>query len=489
MSAREKKVIVIGAGIAGMAAAIRMACKGYTVDIYEARSEPGGKLHGFQLGDFRFDAGPSLFTMPEHVTDLFRIAGKNPEDYFRYRQLEDACTYFWPDGSRLTARSDPKAFAHQAAETFHVPVDRVLDYLEHAQKLFTTSGAIFLEKPLASPTTWMDLGVIKALWTLRSSDLMFSMDRVNRLRLEEPHLVQLFNRFATYNGSDPYRTPGIMAMIAALEHGQGVYFPKGGMVSITHALHRLLVDLGVRMHFNQMVDEILVEGGKATGVRVGPDKIPADWVISNMDIWYSYRRLLPGQKAPERVLHQERSSSAMVFYWGMKSEFPELGLHNIFFSGDYPGEFRDIFKEGRLSGDPTVYVNISSKEQDGDAPAGCENWFVMVNAPRHQGQDWETQRRDTRIAIINKLKKQLGRDISSAIIEERIWDPPGIEADTWSYQGALYGNSSNNAFAAFLRHPNKNGRIQNLLHVGGTVHPGGGIPLCLLSAKIATAEL
>ncbi len=179
----------------------------------------------------------------------------------------------------------------------------------------------------------------------------------------------------------------------------------------------------------------------------------------------------------------------MVFYWGMNSEFPELGLHNILFSGDYPGEFRDIFKEGRLSGDPTVYVNISSKEERGDAPAGCENWFVMVNAPRHQDQDWEAQRRDTRKAIINKLNKQLGRDISSAIIEERIWDPPGIEADTWSYQGALYGNSSNNSFAAFLRHPNKNGRIQNLLHVGGTVHPGGGIPLCLLSAKIATAEL
>ncbi len=489
MSAREKKAIVIGAGIAGLAAAIRLLCKGYAVDIYEARSEPGGKLHGFHLGDFRFDAGPSLFTMPEQVTDLFRIAGKNPDDYFQYRKLEDSCTYFWSDGKRLTARSDPQAFAQQASETFGVPEKRIADYLAHARNLLATSGSIFLEKPLTKSATWIQTGVIKALWTLRAPDLLFSMDRLNRLRLEEPHLVQMFNRFATYNGSDPYRTPGIMAMIAALEHGQGTYFPGGGMVSITEALHRLLMDLGVRLHYNSQVDEILVEGGRAKGVRVGIEKFAADLVVSNMDIWYSYRRLLPGQKAPERILNQERSSSAMVFYWGMKSTFPELGLHNIFFSGNYPDEFRQIFQEGRLSEDPTVYINISSKEQAGDAPAGCENWFVMVNAPRHQGQDWEGLRGVIRKAIIHKLEMRMGRDIASEIIEEKVWDPPGIEADTWSYQGALYGNSSNNALAAFLRHPNMNGRIGGLMHVGGTVHPGGGIPLCLLSAKIATAAL
>jgi diapolycopene oxygenase len=489
MSPSRNQALVIGAGIAGLAAAIRLALKGYQVRVFETREEPGGKLHAFRLGAYRFDAGPSLFTMPEQVLALFRLAGVDPDAYFRYRRLDDACTYYWPDGVRFRAWSDPERFAREAAGQFGVPQKAIQDYLRHAARLLDTSGAIFLGKPLEQLRTWTDPSVLRALFALRSADLLLPLDQLNRRRLKEPHLVQLFNRFATYNGSDPFRTPGLMAMIAALEHGQGVYYPEGGMVSITRGLYRLALDLGVAFHFGERVLEITREGRRVSGIRTAAGTLPARLVVSNMDIWYTYRLLLPGLKAPERILGQERSSSALVFYWGMDVEYKELGLHNIFFSSDYRGEFRKIFREGRLSDDPTLYVNISSKEAPEDAPPGGENWFVMINAPRHQGQDWAAWRDHLRGLVTAKLERILGRPVAAHIREEQVWDPPGIEVDTLSFQGALYGNSSNNRFAAFLRHPNRNSRLEGLFHVGGTVHPGGGIPLCLLSAGIAMDQV
>lgn len=480
------KAVVIGAGIAGLAASIRLAIKGYQVDVFEASADVGGKMTSFLLGGFRFDKGPSLFTMPEQVTALFDLAGVRVSDYFQFEQVEDACTYYWPDGERFRAPSSPTIFAREAAQIFKVDENDLLDYLAHSRKLLESTGDIFLKKSLKSSQTWLDPSVLTALFTLRAADLFYPMHRLNQVRIKEPHLVQLFDRFATYNGSDPYRTPGLMTMIAALEHGQGIFFPKGGMLSIPKSMERLARDLGVSFHCNTYVDRIQYSGDKVTGIKIGKQNIQADLVFSDMDIWYTYRRLLPELKAPERILNQERSSSAMVFYWGINRKFPELGLHNIFFSADYRKEFEMLFNQEEISNDPTVYVHISSKVEKDDAPTGKENWFVMVNTPRHTGQDWKLISQKVKDAVIRKLSHLLNTDLGQCIEEEAIWDPSGIEQDTLSYQGALYGNSSNTRFAAFLRHGNQNPNLDGLFHVGGTVHPGGGIPLCLLSARIAT---
>lgn len=480
------RALVIGAGLAGLGAAIRLAVKGYDTHVYEARNEPGGKLHSFDLDGFRFDAGPSLFTMPEQVTDLFVLAGRDPEACFPFRQLTDACRYFWPDGHRFIARTDPDQFAREAADAFGIQERDIRQHLDHARKLLQSAGKVFLHKPLNRWQTWTDPAVLTTLLTLKAGDLLYPLDRLNQLRLNEPHLVQLFDRFATYNGSDPYRTPGLMTMIAALEHGQGVFFPEGGMVAITRALYRLGMELGVTFHFNTRINQVETVGNRVKGVRIGSEFVPADLVISDMDIWYTYRYLLPDHPAPERILRQERSTSALVFYWGIQQTFQELGLHNIFFSADYQQEFAHLFKGEGVTDDPTIYVHISCKEEPGDAPAGGENWFVMVNAPRHEGQDWSAIIQQVRRTVLDRLSQELGMAIEPLIIREKIWSPPGIEADTLSYQGALYGNSSNNRFSAFLRHPNQNPSIKGLYHIGGTVHPGGGIPLSLLSAKITT---
>ena len=224
------------------------------------------------------------------------------------------------------------------------------------------------------------------------------------------------------------------------------------------------------------------------GIQVNGEEIPYDTVVCNMDVWLAYDRLLPDAKRPKLTLKQQKSTSAVIFYWGIDREFPELGLHNIFFSRDYATEFSRL-EAGGLSDDVTIYVNVGSKLVPGDAPAGHENWFVMVNAPAHTGQDWDRLTADLRKRVIAALSAYLAPAAPPGWLEthiraERVVTPPDIERLTGSHQGALYGTSSNNTMAAFLRHPNFSREIDGLYFLGGSVHPGGGLPLCLLSARI-----
>lgn len=258
------------------------------------------------------------------------------------------------------------------------------------------------------------------------------------------------------------------------------------MHHITMSLYRLAEEMGVNFHFEQEVEEIKVENRKTKGIVVKNTFHPADIVVSNMDVVPTYRKLLKSENAPEKTLKQERSSSALIFYWGIKKEFKELDLHNIFFSKNYKAEFDAIFRDQNSYEDPTVYINITSKEKKDDAPEGCETWFVMINVPGNKGQDWEKIRTQSRHHIIKKLSRLLDTNIEELIEVESILDPVLIEEKTKSYQGSLYGAASNNKFAAFLRHPNFSQRIENLYFCGGSVHPGGGIPLCLLSGKIVS---
>jgi len=482
------RIAIIGSGIGGLALSVRLASRGHSVEVFEVNTTAGGKLSVFELGDFRFDGGPSLFTMPQYVEELFKAAGEEISPHFSYQTLDIACHYFWSDGKRFEAPTNPALFAKQAAQTFGVSESQINDYFEHIERIYKHSAHIFLAKPLNRASTWLNTEVMSAITRIPQFDIFKSMNAANESRIQEPHLVQLFNRFATYNGSDPYRASGILNVIPWFEHGFGTYFPAGGMRSIAQASFNLAERKGVRFHFNTPVDEILLKEGRAAGIRLRAKKLVFDCVVSNSDIHNTYRRLMPTAKAPERILNQEPSSSALVFYWGIDRSFEELGLHNIFFSSNYEGEFRQLFREFSISDDPTIYVNISSKCQPTDAPAGCENWFVMINAPFDDGQPWEQLAQKVRVNVINKLSAHLKTDIEKHITAERIWSPKGISQDTGSNRGSLYGSSSNSPVAAFMRHANKSRSIDNLYFCGGTVHPGGGIPLALLSAKI-TDEL
>ena len=480
----QSNVIIIGAGIAGLACAIRCRLKGYEVAVYESAAQPGGKLAEVRQSGYRFDAGPSLFTLPQQVEELFVLANKKPENYFTYTPLSCICKYFYEDGTTIQAFQEVHAFAEEIEHQTGEPQQHIHAFLQKSKQLYDITSHVFLHRSLHRLQTYLKKDTLQSLVQVHKLNAFRSMHRENQRRFNDPRVVQLFDRYATYNGSNPYQAPATLNIIPHLEHNIGAFFPTKGMYDIPQSLYRLATELGVQFHFSQPVEEILIEQKRAVGVRVNGQQIRGDRVISNMDVVPTYRRLLPHQPAPERILTQPRSSSAIIFYWGMNRTFPELDLHNIFFSQDYEEEFEQLWDREAVSDDPTVYLYISSKHLAADAPAGGENWFCMVNAPADTGQDWDTLIDQTRTHIQQKLSRMLGVSIVDHLVCESILDPRTIASRTSSYQGALYGNSSNNPFAAFLRHPNFSRRIKGLYFCGGSVHPGGGIPLCLLSAKI-----
>ncbi len=479
------KAIVIGSGIAGIAAAIRLAVKGYQVLVVEKNNYPGGKLSEITLGNYRFDAGPSLFTMPNLVEELFELASKKTSDFFEYDTHDTCCHYFWEDGTFLKAYSNHQEIETEVENVFPTNGKLFTKKLKKASFINEQIGDLFLKNSLHDVRNFLNFKTLKALTNSWKLDLQTTFHKSNEKDLDDAKLVQLFDRFATYNGSNPYKTPGIMSIIPHFEHNVGTFFPKKGMVSITNSLVKLAESLGVQFQYNTIAEEILVENNAVIGVKT-TDKIEnSAIVVSNMDVYFTYHKMLPNQKPPKKILRQERSSSAIIFYWGIHKEFPNLDLHNILFSSDYKAEFEAIFDQKTIFDDPTVYVHISSKCLPNDAPKGAENWFVMINSPSNSGQDWDKLIAKARKAIIQKINKILQIDIEKFIEEESILDPRSIEMKTASYQGSSYGTSSNSKFAAFLRHPNFKKGLKNLYFVGGSVHPGGGIPLSLLSAKIA----
>lgn len=486
----NKEAVIIGAGIGGIAVAIRLSVMGWKVRVIEKNNYPGGKLTVIFDDSYRFDAGPSLFTLPHLVSELFDIAGKQ-NDMFAYHKMDISCKYFFADKTVFTAYVDKDRFNEEVTRIFGDKATlQVRKYLDKMKSWYDLTAPLFLEKSLHKIAGLFTRQTLKGLIASISLPLLSSMDRYNDRSFDDKRLVQLFNRYATYNGSNPYVAPGLMCMISHLEHNLGTFLPEKGMHQITEGLVTLAGELGVEFCFNSEVQKIVIEQEKAVGIlyKEGDDDklLTADLIVSDMDIFPTYQKLLSGLKPPGNLIKQEPSSSALIFYWGISRTFEQLDLHNIFFSSDYKNEFEVIFNQSKVSSDPTVYVNITSKYVERDAPIGKENWFVMINVPSDTGQDWDTIISETKRNVIRKLGDQLKVDFESLIETESILDPRSIESRTSSRGGALYGTSSNNPMAAFLRHPNFHRQIEGLYFCGGSVHPGGGIPLCLLSAKIVS---
>lgn len=481
----HKKAIIIGSGIAGLAAAIRLAINGMQVCVYERNACSGGKLSGFEKQGYRFDAGPSLFTQPKNIEELFELAGEPIEEYLQYQAVDISCKYFYENGKVINAYTQADRFAAELQEKIGEPQASVKKYLDRAEKLYNNIGSVFLNYSLHKKRTWLHPRIIKAFTTVRFAYLFKSLASYNNKQFTTPGAKQLFNRFATYNGSNPYKAPAMLSLIPHLEQNEGTFYPKGGMISITNALYRLAINKGVQFYFNSPVDRIIHTEAKVQGVVVNNENIPADVVVSNADVYFTFRDLLCHQVKAKKLAKQERSSSALIFYWGITKPHHDLGLHNIFFSKDYKQEFDCIFERSSLYHDPTIYINISSKMEEGHAPKGKENWFVMINVPANNGQDWEKGKVQAKKNIIDKLNRMLATDIEQLIESEEIMDPLLLEERTGSYKGALYGTSSNSKMAAFSRPANFTSFTKGLYFCGGSVHPGGGIPLCLKSAKIA----
>ncbi len=456
-----KKSIVIGAGVAGLAVAIRLANKGFKVSVFEKNDTYGGKLGSFTSQGFRFDTGPSLFTMPEYFESLFSESGYKFSDFVDYKKLDSSCKYFFEDDSEFTFYKNKEKLSDELVKVFENDKANVLNYLDDARNLYEKSGALFIENSLHKLNTFISYKAVNSLPYLLSIENSKPLHFKNKKYFSSSKLIQLFDRYATYNGSSPYKTPGMMSMIPHLEQNIGTFFPKGGMRSLVDALYHLALKLNVSFHFNQEVNKLQVKNNEIDSVLIGDKFYKADVVISNMDVALTYKTLLDDLKTFNKEIKKERTSSGVVFYWGIKRSFKQLDLHNIFFSKDYKLEFDQIFTENKIPNDPTIYVNITAKHDKSDAPLNMENWFVMVNVPskfNYSDSDIE----DLKSKVILSLSEKLKVDINDLIVTEDILHPKKIANNTNAYMGALYGTASNSVMSAFNRHSNFSSKFNNL---------------------------
>lgn len=488
---------IIGSGVAGMAAAIRLALKGWEVTVFEQAEKPGGKLGELRFGGYRFDAGPSLFTWPELILELDELVRQKATDLaeFQFEKLDRSAHYFWMNGMDWIAWSDREQRRKSVDDLWGAGAGDALEsYLNDSSIAFEATRPLFLESSLHESTTYGWKNVEHIGKQMHKLPLLGTFHQRNsRYRLPS-ELVQFLDRYATYNGSDPHRAPAMLQVIPHLEHGMGTYFPKGGMIGIAQHLHAMAEAAGVRFKFKSRVESIEYESSEVIGLKVNGDFHPSNIVVSNSDVYPTYRHLLPQLKAPEKTLKRERSTSGLIFYWGIKKTHRSLHLHNLFFSENYRDEFARIGKNGHPGDDLTAYVNITSKCSPEDAPEGSENWFVLINVAADPDGMTEERVNFLRKAIIKRVDQALmksgelraGESLADSIEFERRLTPQDIETNTSSWRGALYGTSSNSAAAAFLRHRNRSKDLKGLFFCGGSVHPGGGIPLCLLSGKIVS---
>ena len=485
---KSGRAAVIGAGLGGLSAAVRLASAGLRVEVFEKNGGPGGKANNLECGGYRFDTGPSLLTLPSVLEQLFEEAGEKLEDHLDPVKLDIICRYFYHDGTVIDAYSDAGRFGDEVEKKTGDFAESVRRYLEYCRKIYEITYQTFLYHCLCEPSRIFSPDTWKAVLRVGGIDFNRTMDQANRSFFRDPKTVQLFNRYATYNGSDPYVTPATFNLIQHVEYNIGGYAVKGGIYSIPREIYRLARRKGVVFHFDTEVERIIHSGGRVRGIRVSGEEIPFDIVVSNSDVSVTYRDLLNDTESgpAKRYAKLEPSSSAIVFYWGMKKSFPSLEVNNIFFSPDYPAEFEDIFRKRRVPRDPTVYINITSKVDPGDAPEGGENWFVLVNAPYDEGQDWEEERKSARDGAIRRISEALGEDIEPLISCEDHLDPILIEKRYGTLHGSIYGISSNTKGAAFMRQQNRSKRYKGLYFASGSAHPGGGMPLVILSGKITS---
>ena len=478
------KVIVIGAGLGGLSAACRLAQNGHEVHVYERNDSFGGKVNQIKADGFTFDTGASLVTMKHVFEDLFESCGKDINEYsWTFERLDPICRYFWKDGTEFDAAASVEKTKLNIAEISSKDADGFEEYLASSRQKYEISERTFLAKSLNELPSLLRPSYLPDL--LKISTLS-NLDKFNSKHFESPKMRQLFNRFATYNGSSPYKTPATFALIPWVEFGLGAWYPKGGIYEIPKAIKSLADNLGVAFHFGESVNKIVVEGAVTKGIETSNGFVEADIVVSNADAISAYRDLIP--ESERRIYNEKKlskiepSCSGFVLLLGTNKKFESIAHHNIYFSDDYPSEFEGIFETGELPSDPTIYVCATSRTDATQAPEGGENFFVLINAPytRVKSLDYENYGE----FIVDELEKRGLSGLRESLVFKKMITPEDFEEKYRANRGSIYGVSSNGIMSAFMRVPNMAKDIKGLYFVGGTTHPGGGMPLVLLGGKM-----
>jgi phytoene desaturase len=470
------RAIVIGAGVGGLCAAIRLATAGHDVVVLERNPVAGGKLATLTEAGYTFDVGPTLLTLPQYLDDVLRPAGTTLADEVELVRLDPQCRYRWPNGTTLDIPDD-RAATPTAVDRFSPGAGEAWSgFQRHVARIWEVSERTFLAGPMSSPVSL--LGRMRSPLDLPRVDGARTLAKLASATFDDPRLRQLVGRYATYSGSSPYRAPATLACISHVEQQHGCWHVLGGIGRIRDTLERVARSVGVDVRLGVDVGRVTTDGRRVTGVHLadgGAER--ADVVVSNVDAAHLYTDLLPDPEQARRLDKIDRSTSAFVICAAVRGRTEGIAHHNVFFSLHDEQEFRYL-TAGQLPIDPTVYACVPSTTDRSMAPRSGESWVLLVNTPHSIGID----RKLMTAAVLNRLAER-GLDLRERIEFTRTLVPADFDARYRAHGGAIYGTSSNGRRAAFSR-PGNIGPVDGLYLVGGSTHPGGGLPMVATSARI-----
>lgn len=488
------KTIVVGAGISGLAAAIRLAARGVNVEVFEKNDRAGGRMNIVEGKGFRFDLGPTIVMMPEIYRDVFRAAGRNPDDYIPMTQLDPLYNLQFSETESHNVSTDLVKFTAFLESIGHRDTEGYLKYLSDIYERYVIAKNHFIEKSFHGPGDfWSPKSLINAL-RLKTFDSAW--DSISRY-VKDDRLRKLLSFQTLYIGIAPRNGPSIYTIIPMIEMVYGVWFMRGGMYALIEGMLKLLAELKVPVHLGSPVDEIIVEGGKACGIRTKGREERSDTVLCTADFPWAMKNLVKDKRAKgkysdSKVDGMDYSCSCVLLYLGLNKKLPELEVHNIKFARDFEGNIKDIFS-GRLPEDPSIYFYCPSKMDETLAPKKMEALYVLVPVPNLKGN--EGLYTDEGIAAYRKLIMQRIKtyhgleDIEEHIVFESIVTPRDFETRFNAYNGATFGLAPTLMQSNYFRPHIKSPSCANLYFAGSSVHPGAGVPIVLTSAKLAAEDI
>ncbi|HFC9302778.1 TPA: phytoene desaturase family protein [Enterococcus hirae] len=489
-----KKIIVIGAGVAGLSAAVRLQKLGYEVTLYEKDRQVGGKMNQIKTAGFTFDLGPTIVMMPEIYREVFEFCGKDPDDYISMKKVDPMLKLYFNKEEPIEFSNDLIELTKTLENISPEDTQGYFAFLADIYQRYTIAKEAFITKSFRG---FWDFYNPKSLWAgirLRTfSDAYTSISKfVKDDRLRKSLAFQTL-----YIGISPYQGPSLYTIIPMIELFYGVYFIEGGMYTLATSLARLFEELGGKIVYETSVDEILIDNKIAKGIRIGKEQVMADAIVCGADFPYAMKELIPderkrGKYTNKKIAKFEYSCSCFLMYLGLDKKYPEEHLHSIYFAEDFKQNVDDLFERGKLPDDPSFYLYRPSLMDDSLAPEGQEGLYVLVPVPElSKYEKWTEQTMQAyRQKIIRLLKeKTIFKDIDEHIVSETLITPKDFSERFNAYNGATFGLKPTLKQSNYYRPHNKFSAAENLYFCGSSTHPGAGVPIVMQSAKLAVEEL
>ena len=477
-----KNVIVIGSGLGGISAAISLAQEGYKVTIHEKNPQIGGKLNVLKAEGYTFDLGPSILTLPHIFERLFERSGKKMADYIPIRTLRPHWRNFFEDGKVVDLDPDPAAMAAEARKVGEDPAN-VEKFLKYSADLYDLVNEGYFEQGLDTSAAFREFyGLGKFL----KFDLFRSMHGGVARHLKTRHMRDIFDYFIKYVGSSALHSPAFMNCMATIQFRYDLWYVDGGLYGIALGLGRLMDELGITVHLNSEVGEVRKENGRVTGIVANGEFHAADIVVSNMEVIPAYEKLLLEDEAFMRTLDRyEPSCSGLVLELGLDRKYPQLAHHNFFFSANQKTHFKTVFRKRQLPPDPTIYLVAASRTDPTVAPEGCDCLKILPHIP-HIDDKRPLTREDYmafKDRVLEKLERMGLTNLRQHVVFEHCWTPHDIREQYLSNKGSIYGVVSDRFKNLAFKAPKQSVKYPNLFFVGGSVNPGGGMPMVVLCGQ------